>query len=229
MTRELTTILTARSRQLREQYPWIWLFEFEVPTTPPTRIRVTNAGESVVFGTSSTGVPIVYDSAPVVLGDINETLAGDQPRIQVQVGNAGLDLSALLEQHVGLAGQRATVRLVNSLALGDTASQLRFDGIVLDGVQVDAQRVTADIGLGNLDGQKSAREVYSRFHCRFVYGDGRCGARTDSAALLAIVHKCNRTLDDCERVGAAEATVGLPVMHPFRFGGSPGIARVSQR
>ena len=228
MTQELTTVMTARARQLRDEAPWIWLYEFQVDTTPPQRIRVTNYGESVTFGTSSTGEPIVYDSAPLVHGDISETLGGDQPRFQVQVGNAGLELAQLLDQHAGFAGQRATVRLVNSLALGDTASQLRFDGIVL-GVKVRADRIAVDIGLGNLDGQKSAREVYSRFHCRWVYGDGRCGARLDNATLAAAFPKCSRTLGFCEKIGAKEAEIGLPVIHPFRFGGAPSIARVSQR
>ena len=58
MTAPLTDVATARSRQLADQYPWIWLYEVEVPTTPPTRYRLTNYDRTIYFGASTQGVPL---------------------------------------------------------------------------------------------------------------------------------------------------------------------------
>ena len=220
--------LTALARQLRDQAPWRWLYELEVLSEPPQRIRVTNAEQAISFGFDANGSPLVYEPAPLVMGEIQRTADGDQPSLQVQFGNASLELAALLEELDGFDGSRAVVRLVNSDHLDDTAQQLAFHAEVLD-VQVTAELVTIDLGLNPLAIIQALRERYMRLHCRFSYGSARCGARTDVPGLLALVPTCARTRSACDEVGAAELAVGLPVIHPLRFGAWPSLPRQSKR
>lgn len=218
--------LTAHARQLRDEAPFIWLYEVELLTAPATRLRVTNAGAAVQFGFDSSGSPLTYEPAPIVHGPIEQSAEGDQPQMQVQFGNAGLELAQLLEDLTGLDGSRVVVRFVNAERLDDAASQVEFHAVVL-GIRADAQRVSVNLGMNSLQNVPALRERFMRFHCRFQYGSAGCGAQTGNAALLALVPSCPRTLAGCETVGAAEASLSLPVLHPLRWGGWSGIPRRS--
>ena len=79
MARDLGTVQTGEQTTLRAENPWIWLYEVEVPTDPPTRFRLTNYTEDVEYGFDGASDPIIYSRFPVSAGDIVQGKDGDLP------------------------------------------------------------------------------------------------------------------------------------------------------
>jgi hypothetical protein len=64
------------------------------------------------------------------------------------------------------------------------------------------------------------RDVASR--CCWAFGSAECGYVINAAAAYTT---CPKTLSACIARGQDHAARGLPVLHPARFGGFPGIHR----
>jgi lambda family phage minor tail protein L len=228
MTSPITDVMTARSRQLNEQYPWVWLYEVEVPTTPPTRYRLTNYDQTITFGAASDGTPLDYTPFPVVQSNVEQNASGDLPQIQLQLSNESLLVKSILENYDGLVGQPIVIKLVHSLELGNPASALRFDGQIVS-CTATFDRVSWNISALSLTQAALPGQRYIRNHCRFRYGDERCGYDLNNGTLATAHPSCPKTLDACELRGDAEEAAGLERQHPARFGGWPGIPRQGRR
>ena len=228
MTAPLTDVATARSRQLADQYPWIWLYEVEVPTTPPTRYRLTNYDRTIYFGASTQGVPLEYTPFPCVQTDVEQSAEGDLPSLQLQVSNESLFIRSILEDYDGLVGQPIEIKLVHTLELDNPASALKFFGEI-QSCRASLDRVTWTIGSRSLTAATIPGQRYIRGHCRFRYGDERCGYDLNNSALAAAHPSCPKSLTACELRGDAEVAAGLDRQHPARFGGWPGIPRQGRR
>jgi len=230
MARDLTDLARARSRQLQDEYPWIWLYEVEVPTDPPTRYRLTNHNTAVEFGADSDGDPFTYQATPIVQGDITESGEGDLPKLQVQVANEGQFLRRVFEDYDGLVGQRVVLRLVHILELGDPSAGQRFDGQIV-AAKVTHERVAWEVSALSIQQAVFPARRYTRSHCRHRYGGPECGFDLTNATLAAAHPECTKSLTACEERGATEASVlgSAFQQHPQRFGGWPGIPRFSQR
>lgn len=226
MARELPDTFLDHARQLRDEAPWVWLFELEVPTDPPTRYRLTNSQTAIQFGTDSDGAAITYSPFPIVHGGVSEDGEGNLPSLKVQIGGASLEMSATLDTYGGLEGQPVVVRLVSTADLADVTSQIRFDGVVTECV-VTAERVELTIGSYDVTRLQVPGRRYMRNHCRYRYGGPECGYDLTNATLLAAFPRCAKTLAACRLHGDAEDDAGLPILHPERFGGFPGIPRRS--
>ena len=121
MARTLHSVLQAHQQQLRDESPWIWLYDFQIPTDPPPRYRLTNYTEQVSFGTNPIdGSALVYEPFPIDHGEIELSREGNLPSIRVSVANATREVGDVIETHGGLLGEPAVVRLVNVAALGAT-------------------------------------------------------------------------------------------------------------
>lgn len=228
MARDVTDITRARSRQLQEDHPWIWLYEVAVPGEKPSRYRLTNYDRPVHHGTDGGGAPLEYTPVPIVNGDIIENSEADLPRLQIQIGNEGLYFRQVLEDNDGLIGQPVVLRLVNMLELGDPNASLRFDAQIV-GCSATLDRVTWEVSALSLTQAVIPAERYQIFHCRFRYGGLGCGYDLTNATLAAAFPNCLKTLDECRLRGNAEVAAGLVRKHPARFGGWPGIPRVSRK
>lgn len=231
MARDLTDLQRARSRQLADEHPWIWLYEVEVPTDPATRYRLTNYDREIEFGVDSLGAPIVYSPLPLVHGDITESGEGDLPRIQIQLANDGLLLRDVMELYDGLVGQPITIRLVHSLELANPTASIRFDGQIV-GAKATLDRVAWDVSALSLSHAVFPGQRYLRGHCRWRYGDSRCGYDLTSTTLAAAMPTCSKILEGatgCRAHGAAELAASVLVRHPQRFGGWPSLPRVSRK
>lgn len=234
MTAPLTNVLALHARQLHDESPWIWFYEFEVPGEedgdPPRRFRVTNSRKRVAFGTNSAGDPVYYEPLPIAHSDLRQTLSGDLPVLTVQVSNPDLTFAAILAQFKGLHDAPCTVRLVNGDALDDYASQVQIDCRVIE-TAMDDRVVTCKIGGGPLFLLTIPPEIYSRYHCPptlVEYGGALCGYDLTNPALLAAHPTCSRLEDGdhgCIAHGLAEIAAGLPSKHPERFGGRRSIPR----
>lgn len=230
MARELSDLARARSRQLADEYPWIWLYDVSVPTDPPTRFRLTNFDQPLEHGLGSDDEPLVYSPCPITHGDIAESGEGDLPKLQLQVANDSQFLRSVLEEHDGLIGQRIVVRLVHILEIGDTAAAQRWDGEIV-GVKVTHERVAWEVSALSIQQAAFPTQRYMRSHCRFRYGGPRCGYDLTNATLAAAHPDCSKSLQACtDRGDTEEAVLGIAGRkHPQRFGGWPGIPRFSQR
>lgn len=230
MPRDLTDIARQRSRQLQDEYPWLWLYEVEVPTDPPTRYRLTNFNAEVEHGVGSDGEPLVYSPVPIVHGGFTESGDGDLPRVQVQLAHEGLWVRRVIEDYDGLVGQPVVIRLVHALDLGDPSASMRFDGQIVS-VKVTAERIAWDVSALSVQQAIFPGRRYQRLHCRHRYGSPECGFDLTNTTLEAAHPSCTKTLIACEERGDTEESVlGASFRkHPQRFGGWPGIPRFSSR
>lgn len=230
MPRDLTDLARAHSRQLQDEYPWVWLYDVEVPTTPPTRFRLTNFNTELEHGSDSNGDPLVYSPTPIAQGDMLESGDGDLPRLQVQVANESQFLRRIMEDYDGLNGQPVVIRLVHILDIGDATASLRFDGQIIS-AKVTHERVAWEVSALSVQQATFPTRRYMRAHCKHRYGGPHCGFDLTNATLAAAHPDCSKTLTACtERGDTEEATLGAAFrLHPARFGGEPAIPRFSQR
>ena len=66
------------------------------------------------------------------------------------------------------------------------------------------------------------QDRYVASRCRWEFGSGQCGYVVNAVAAYTT---CPKTLSACIARGQDHAARGLPVLHPARFGGFPGIPR----
>lgn len=228
MARALDSVLQAHQQQLRDEDPWIWLYEFEIPTDPPTRYRLTNYTESVSFGTNpNTTEAIVYSPFPIDHGEIDFSRRGDLPSITVRVANVTREVSETIEENNGLLGQPAVVRLINAANLTDTAAQVRFDARIVR-VRMSPEVAALELATVNLRDVRIPRRRYLSSHCPFQFGDDECNyviLPSVSNSIGGGFDFCPKNLVACVERGDDEVARGLPRTHALRFGGQIGVGR----
>jgi phage-related protein len=227
MAHEETDLSAIHLRQLRDEKPWIWLYEIEVPTEPPTRYRLTNYTQEVSFGTNSAGEPIIYKPCPIGHSDITQTLEGDLPQFQLQVGHAGREMAATLEAYIGLVDSPVRVYVVNSEDLASAAAAQTFEAEVT-GCRVTNDKVTLAIGSKNLSEAIVPPLRFQRHHCGHEYGGTACAFDLSNGTLAAGFPTCPKSYEACTDRGIAEVGQGYAKKHPQRFGGWRSIPRGKQ-
>lgn len=211
--------------------PFVWLFEVQVPTTPATRYRLTNHTTKVRFGLDSAGQPLEYDPFPIAIGDIDATKDGDLPEIQVVVSNITRELGSAVDLYDGLQGAPVVIRTVNLATLLDTSAEIRTDTVIRSS-QVRAESVTFTLSAYNLLDERVPKFRFTRNNCPFLYGGARCGYPIPTSPTGVVgggFATCPKTVEACTVRGEDEVARSLPEQHPERFGGWPGLPRLSQR
>lgn len=227
MSDSLTTLMQEWRSQLRLEYPWVWLYEVEVPTDPVTRIRLTNNPTPVSFGFDSDGAALTYSPFPIVHSGIKKTAAGDIPTIGVSVGNVTREIGRLIDAHDGLDGAPAVIRLVNLADLGNAKAQVE-ERAEVRGCKVGARIVTITLAAYSLYRAKVPPERYVSTVCKHAFGGPRCGYLIPASPGETVgtgFSTCARRRTDCEERGADELARGLPQIHPRRWGAFPGMPR----
>lgn len=226
MPKALTQLMEQHANQLESESPWLWLYEIEVPTDPPTRYRLTNNTRAVQFGTNSLGVPLTYSPFPIFHGGIKEGSNGNLPSIDVSVGNVSREISQALATYNGLIGQPVVIRLVQMAELLNAQAQIREDSLVR-GVRVTQEVVTFTLAAGNLyERQLPARRINSG-HCGVFYGGAACGYDLTTGSLTT----CSKLKDGpngCTEHGDDEVANGLTRRHPERFSAFPGVRGIKK-
>jgi len=225
MARELGTVQTGEQTTLRAENPWIWLYEVEVPTDPPTRFRLTNYTEDVEYGFDGASDPIIYSRFPVSAGDIVQGKDGDLPRIRVSVANATKEVGLVVDQYGGLVGQPAVVRVVNREAIDIPGSDIRWDAEVVR-CSGGAEAITFELSAANLHDSEFPRWRYMSQHCIFAFGGVKCGYVIPSSPTNTVgggFDHCEKHIVACEERGDDEDSRGVTVRHPMRFGGFRGM------
>jgi len=226
MARDLHGILKLHQNELRDEAPWIWLYELEVPSSPSkTRYRITNYERAVKFGTNTAGSPLVYSPFPVTHGSLTQTRRGDLPTMRVTVQNATRELGLTVDQYDGMIGSRAVVRIVNLEALEEPTAQIRWDSEVKR-VSVRAEMTTFELSAFNIYRSKFPRWRYLSQHCNFRYGGPECGYIPVAGAGNTVgtgFDFCPKQYSSCVERGEDEDARGVDVRHPMRYGGFRGM------
>jgi lambda family phage minor tail protein L len=217
-----SAVVAAAAQQLRSQTPFAWLYEAEMPTTPPTRFRLTNYNETITYGTSSTGSPLTYSPFPIAHGGIEQTSEGDLPTIQVDIGNASREVATRVETHGGLIGQPVDIKLVYIGDLSNPAPVLE-ETVQIVGCTMTADVVTFTLSAYNLYKQQFPARRYIARHCPFQFGGPECGYKI----ALGNFPTCTFTLAACDERGDDEVATGQARQHPERWGGFAGIPRLT--
>lgn len=228
MTDSLSSLMQQHRNQLRNEWPWVWLYEFEIPTSPVTRVRVTNMLEDLQYGIDSDGNPTTYTRFPIVHGGIKKTSAGDIPSLAVSICNISREISRLIDQHDGLSGAPAVIRLVNMADLDNPRAQLE-ERAEIRGTQVRATVITLTLSAASLYQVKVPNHRYVSTVCGYdSFGGPECGyiiPPSPGESVGTGFSTCPRRRTDCSERGADEVARGLAQMHPRRWGAFPGMPR----
>jgi len=197
---------------------WMWLYELEVPTEPPTRYRFIRDPSPVTFRGN------VYAPFPITHSEVTENNQADLPSLKLTASNATREIISILNTYNGLVGQPCRIILTHSLVLPTNEAVWEEDFTILDTAAND-EAVTCTLGDMNLYQAKLPGERMMRFYCRHEYRGGMCGYSVDPAnpAYLETCDKSLNGLNGCRKHGDSEILAGIPEIHPERFGGFPGI------
>lgn len=214
------TILSEKN-QLATAGVYLWLYEIDVPTDPPTRYRLTRTPEAVDYGGFS------YSPFPVAHETIVRDADGDMPTTTLTASNISRELIATLENYEGLVGQRVAIILTHSTLVGSssTSQSIVEELFTVISSSANSESVTLTLGSSNLYDTSVPKARMMRYHCRHQYRSAECGYSLDSASPYYL-SGCDKTLggpNGCEAHGASYESAGLTAIHPTRFGGFPGL------
>jgi lambda family phage minor tail protein L len=197
---------------------WIWLYEIEVPTSPPTRYRFCRNTRQVTFRGN------IYYPFPVSHSGMRENQSGDLPTVNLVVSNVSREVMSVLETYNGLLDQPVRIILVNSAALETNQAVMQQDFKIVN-VTATEESITASLGDISLYETTVPQQRMMRNYCRHQYRSAACGYAVDPGD-PNFLSGCDKSYDGtngCIAHGASEADAGVPVVHPQRFGGFRGI------
>jgi phage-related protein len=124
----------------------------------------------------------------------------------------------------GLEGNYCKVWLVSEsgLLLTHPNHEYQLWEFQVAGAYASNEAVTFRLERANFFSRTTPQDRFVAGRCRWEFGGRECGYVVNSAALYTT---CPKTLAGCVARGADHANRGLPVLHPRRFGGFPGIPR----
>ena len=219
MSLNLHPFFMAEKNALATDGQWVWLYEVEVPTTPPTRYRFAKNNQEVRFRGN------LYYPFPVTHTVLKQTESGSLPSLTMTVSNVSREVMATLEAHGGLIGQPVRLILTNLRAITSNQSVIEHDFKI---ISVSATDLAVAAALGDVSMYENffPAQRMMRHACRHQYRSAGCGysvAATDTTNYLST---CDKTLDGpngCRVHGTSETAAGVAVVHPGRFGGFTGI------
>lgn len=206
---------TIHKNQLHSEWPFIWLYEVQVPGTPPTMYRLTNSVQQIIQQGN------VFYPAPISHGGIRQNSDGDLPRIDFTLHNATLEVAPIVEANDGLVGAFVRIQFVSVQEVDLKGSGWVEEGEIV-GVRMTESGLSFSVAAANLYRAHFPPFRYTRKKCRWLFGSDECGYNLDTPG--AGFTECpGYTLEACEQVGDDEVANGLTRQHPRRFGGKPAI------
>lgn len=222
-----STIQKQADRQLTQESPIVWLYEFESKDESGDfeRFRVCNARAPITFGSGDTAN--VFQRWPIVHGGIETSGTGERTTVKV---TAALDrefkIRDALERNNGLLGREAIIHVVRLSEAGSPSSAITFPFKVQGCAPSTEGGVVFTLSTENFFKRKLPKWRYSRGSCFRAFGDEGCGYVKIAGATNAIgggFDFCRRNPDDCSIRGLDEAARSLANNHPARLGAFPGM------
>lgn len=217
----LPPTLKAESERPHGRSAWVWLWDLELEkrtaTVPPVVFLFNSTADTIDWPPGPSAR--TYHPFPFDLSDIEQTNEGDLPTLDLVVDNTARTLMRYLHSGAGFEGNRATLYLTNQAGLADADEHLRFEFVVASAV-ASVESVTLRLEQPNFFSVRAPASRFVARRCRWKFGSPECGYPITTAAAFTT---CGKTIDDCIERGQDEAFRRLPVLHPRRFGGFPGI------
>jgi len=218
----LSAHVATDKNELASSDAYVWLYEIEVPTTPPTRYRLAKRSEAVSFR------GLTYSPAPITHSTVTEDTKADLPRITMTIANVSREVSSATESYAGLIGQPVRIMLVSiaDMASGNAIIEQDF---AIASANLSEAAATFDLRLFNAYRINIPGGRLSRLACRFKYRSERCGyALAEADGGLATCDKSFDGANGCQVHGDSYTSAGLAPVHPQRYGGERGIPKREQ-
>lgn len=220
----LNAIVQLEKNELVTSQPWVWLYEIEVPSDPPTRYRLCASSQQISFRGN------LYYPFPVKHGSMAQGDAGDQVSLSITISNISREISYILDANSGLINQPCRVLLVNKADLSAGRAVIEQDFFIQTS-RVSDESVSMQLGVSNLYDSNFPAQRLVRNYCRHQYRGAACGYAVSPSSPY-FLSGCDKSFDGtngCQAHGASEEQAGVPVVHPKRFGGFRGIPVQSTR
>lgn len=204
--------------------PYVWLYAVDLPTTPPTKLRVAAYQETVNFGRTSLGAVIPYVPFSVTHGETRSDSEASISNVSLSAQNLTREMSALVQTYNYLIGQTVRISLVRISEMPDGDARLEDVYEVLDG-EVTETTATLTLGQAALQNKSFPDHRITRDYCTADYGGVYCGYDTKRAGAI---QTCTKLYDGplgCIKHGDDEVLASLPRNHPKRFRSFLGVQR----
>jgi hypothetical protein len=211
--------------------PLIWLLELEVvrasksgtTAIPAIKLRVCNHRQILTWPVGSPDGeqwhPFNFSHTPIA-----QSQDGDLPHVDLSVDNSTRTLMRYLHEGEGCEGNDAKLFLVpaNGLSIAYPNHEFQLWEFQVSGCTANDEAVTFRLERANFFSRTSPQDRFVAARCRREYGSPECGAIVNEVAAFQV---CAKTVDACAAIGEDHRQRGLPVLHPKRFGGFPGLPR----
>lgn len=211
---------------MSQRDPYVWLYAFDVPTTPPTKLRLSPFPEQLLFERDEDGVGIPYSPFDISHGRSSRDIQGKTPNLAVTAQNVTQRLSRLLDQYTGLEGQGLRIVLIRRSSLPDGKPTLDESYEVLNSTCREG-KATFNVGQRSITTAAFPDRRITRDGCGNEYGDAACAYDRTRVGALPTCSKRRKGTNGCEEHGDDEVAAGLPRLHPRKFLAFPGIQRPS--
>jgi lambda family phage minor tail protein L len=219
MSLNLHPFFMAEKNALATDGQWLWLYEIEVPTSPPTRYRFAKTNKPVIFRGNT------YSPFPITHTVIKQTESGSLPSVTMTVSNVSREIIGTLESYEGLIGQPVRLILTNLRAISVNQGVIEHDFKIIS-ISATEEAVAAELGDVSMYENFFPSQRMMRHSCRHQYRSAGCGYSVPSTDTTNYLSTCDKSLDGpngCRVHGTSETAAGVAVVHPGRFGGFPGI------
>lgn len=202
---------------------WVWLWEFTVrratATVPAAVVRLARWHQEVLYPAGPSA--LTWSPFPFAHSEIVQSTDGSLPSVELTIDNTQRLVLPYLLGAGGVAGNEARALLLPQSHIGVVGRVAMEWPFVVQEVIVSDTAAVFRMGSPNWLDVRTPTQRYTAGSCRWEeFGGEECGYIRN---VVAAVERCDRTLTTCRLVGADEAARGLPVLHPKRFGGFPGI------
>lgn len=213
---------------------YLWLVELTLQKSNRTGTDPAAFTAPIVMRVCSNSTPITWPASnPITqtwspfafaISPIETNSEGDLPVLQLQVDNTGRTLMSTLHNGVGLEGNPVTIYLVprNALSIAYPNHEFQQWDFQIGNITADSERVTLRLERINFFAKTAPQDRFIARRCRWQFGSEQCGYVINSNAAYTT---CEKTVAACKLRGEDHLARGLPVVHPARYGGFPGIPK----
>ena len=211
--------LMAEKNLLASSEEWLWLYEVEVPTSPPTMYRMVRSTAQVEFRGN------LYYPFPIGHSVSREDSTGDLPSVSLTISNVTREVMAVLEEHSGLIGQPVKIICTTRGSAGGSDGAMSESLFKIMGTKATDSAISVSLSDTPLYDTQFPAQRMMRNYCRHQYRSAGCGyiVHPSDSNFVATCDKSLSGPKGCEMHGASEAAALIAVVHPERFGGFPGI------
>lgn len=224
----LPTLMRTAAEKPQQPAAWVWLWELEIKrrsaTLPAVLLRMTSLDREVEWPPAATAPPrLTWFPFPFSHGAIESSQDGNLPSVDLTLDNTTRTLMRHLHAGQGFEGNRATLFLVHESALASPSYPShefrRWDFVIASSAATE-DAITFRLEHPNLFDARVPADRFVAQRCRWKHGGPECGYPITPVAAF---QTCDKSIGQCIDHGVDELERRLPVLHPKRYGGFPGI------